>query len=83
MVQAATRAAVIQAVARAVVPAVARAVDRVTAEQVMAQVMAEQVVARAATPHMLQPDRLIVAVIMEPLEVEWPAMVQAVVMVSV
>ena len=62
---------------------VVQAVDQ-KAELAMAVQITDLMAAdRVATPLMLQPDRLIVAEIMEPLEVEWPAMVQAVVMVSV
>jgi hypothetical protein len=76
-----------QVVARAVVQGVVPAVDQeaalATADQAANQITDPMAADRVATTLMLQPDRLTVAVIMEPLEVEWPAMVQAVVMVSV
>jgi hypothetical protein len=80
------------AVVQGVVPAVDqvtadqaadRVTDRVTVDQTAARVTADQAVDRVVAPLMLQPDRLIVAVIMELLEVEWPAVVQVMVMVSV
>ena len=69
-----------------------QAVDLATADQAVDQkaelATADQITDpmaadRVEAPLMLQPDRLTVAVNMEPLKVEWPAMVQAVVMVSV
>ena len=75
------------AVARGVVPAgeqaVAQAAAWATAAPAVVQTTAVPAVDLVETALMLQPDRLTVAVSMEPLEVEWPAMVQAVVLLSV